>query len=95
MRAVSQVSAQHDRVIASYSLLAAIGMLNAQKLGLGVTIYDPMQHYSQVRGQVGGTRTPTAARRDSHRLEFRELVTDFTGVSRVESTQDSRVIRLC
>jgi outer membrane protein len=55
---VTQVSAQHDRVIASYALLAAIGMLNAEKLGLNVPLYDPVQHYSQVRDKWGGLRTP-------------------------------------
>jgi outer membrane protein len=55
---VAQVSAQHDRVIASYSLLAAIGMLNAEKLSLNVPLYDPLQHYTQVRDKWGGLRTP-------------------------------------
>ncbi len=55
---VAQVSAQHDRVIASYQLLAAIGMLNAEKLALDVPVYDPVQHYSQVRDKWGGLRTP-------------------------------------
>jgi outer membrane protein len=55
---VTQVSAQHDRVIASYALLAAIGMLNAEKLGLNVPLYDPVQHYTQVRDKWGGLRTP-------------------------------------
>jgi outer membrane protein len=55
---VSQVSAQHDRVIASYALLAAVGMLNAEKLGLDVPLYDPVQHYTQVRDKWGGIRTP-------------------------------------
>jgi outer membrane protein len=55
---VSQISAQHDRVIASYALLAAIGMLNAERLGLDVPVYDPVQHYTQVRDKWGGLRTP-------------------------------------
>jgi outer membrane protein len=55
---VAQVSAQHDRVIASYALLAAIGRLNAETLGLGVQRYDPVNHYSQVRDKWGGLRTP-------------------------------------
>ncbi len=55
---VAQVTAQHDRVIASYALLAAIGGLNAEKLGLAVTAYDPTLHYTQVRDQWGGLRTP-------------------------------------
>jgi outer membrane protein len=55
---VSQVTAQHDRVIASYTLLAAIGMLNAERLGLAVPSYDPTHHYVQVRDKWGGLRTP-------------------------------------
>jgi outer membrane protein len=53
-----QVRAQHDRVIASYSLLAAIGMLSADRLNLAVAAYDPTHHYVQVRDKWGGLRTP-------------------------------------
>ena len=52
------INAQHDRVIASYSLLAAVGMLNADRLGLAVQRYDPTHHYLQVRDSWGGLRTP-------------------------------------
>ena len=52
------INAQHDRVIASYSLLAAVGMLNAERLGLAVQRYDPTHHYIQVRDSWGGLRTP-------------------------------------
>ncbi|MCR4282978.1 MAG: TolC family outer membrane protein [Bauldia sp.] len=55
---VALVSAQHDRVIASYSLLAAIGRLSAEDLGLNVQRYDPQNHYVQVRDKWGGLRTP-------------------------------------
>lgn len=55
---VAQVTAQHDRVIASYTLLAAIGMLNAERLSLKVAPYDPTHHYVQVRDKWGGLRTP-------------------------------------
>ena len=55
---VAQVSAQHDRVIASYALLAAIGRLSADTLSLNVQRYDPTNHYSQVRDKWGGLRTP-------------------------------------
>ena len=55
---VAQVQAQHDRVVAAYSLLAAIGMLNADILGLNVDRYDPTAHYDQVRNAIGGLRTP-------------------------------------
>ena len=55
---VAQVTAQHDRVVASYTLLAAVGKLNAETLGLNVAVYDPIQHYTQVRDKWGGLRTP-------------------------------------
>ena len=55
---VSIVTAQHDRVVASYSLLAAIGRLSPRVLGLPTTIYDPSVHYHQVRDAWIGVRTP-------------------------------------
>jgi outer membrane protein len=55
---VALVTAQHDRVVASYSLLAAVGGLSMQRLGLNVTIYDPVVHYQQVRDAWIGVRTP-------------------------------------
>jgi outer membrane protein len=55
---VSLVSAQRDRVVASYSLLAASGRLSPQVLGLDVPVYDPAVHYHQVRDSWFGLRTP-------------------------------------
>ena len=55
---VALVTAQHDRVVASYTLLAAVGGLSMQHLGLNVTIYDPQVHYQQVRDAWIGVRTP-------------------------------------
>jgi outer membrane protein len=55
---VALVTAQHDRVVASYSLLAAVGRLAMPVLGLNVTIYDPQVHYQQVRDTWIGVRTP-------------------------------------
>ena len=55
---VSLVTAQHDRVVASYTLLAAVGGLSMPRLGLNVTIYDPQVHYQQVRDAWIGVRTP-------------------------------------
>lgn len=52
------VTAQRDRVVASYSLLSAVGELNAGKLGLKVARYDPKTHYRQVRDAWIGVRTP-------------------------------------
>ncbi len=55
---VAMVSAQRDRVVASYALLAAVGRLSVQVLGLRVQIYDPVVHYHQVRDSWTGVRTP-------------------------------------
>ena len=54
----SAATAQRDRVVASYTVLAAVGGLSPQILGLGVPNYDPMVHYQQVRDSWGGIRTP-------------------------------------
>ena len=55
----SLILSQHDRVVASYSLLSAIGRLSAQELALQVTVYDPSTHYHQVRDSWIGVRTPS------------------------------------
>jgi outer membrane protein len=55
---VALIVAQHDRVVASYSLLAAVGRLSAEELHLPVSIYDPSAHYHQVRDAWFGLRTP-------------------------------------
>jgi outer membrane protein len=55
---VALVTAQHDRVVASYTLLASVGGLSMQRLGLNVTIYDPQVHYQQVRDAWIGIRAP-------------------------------------
>ena len=55
---VALVTAQHDRVVASYTLLAAVGGLAMPRLGLNVPIYDPMVHYQQVRDAWVGVRNP-------------------------------------
>lgn len=55
---VSLVRAQRDRVVLSYSVLAAMGRLNAPRLALRTDIFDPTQHYHQVRDQWIGVRTP-------------------------------------
>jgi outer membrane protein len=52
------VTAQHDRVVASYTLLAAVGALNLPTLGIRIPLYDPMVHYQQVRDAWVGVRTP-------------------------------------
>ncbi|MGP0106829.1 MAG: TolC family outer membrane protein [Rhodoblastus sp.] len=55
---VELVQAQHDRVVASYAVMAAIGRLSAQNLGLGVVEYNPSQHYQQTKNRFFGIETP-------------------------------------
>jgi outer membrane protein len=55
---VSLVTAQRDRVVASYTLLSSVGRLSPQTLGLRVPTYDPQVHYHQVRDSWAGVRTP-------------------------------------
>ena len=55
---VALVTAQHDRVVASYAVLNAVGRLSPQVLRLAGTTYDPSVHYHQVRDNWFGVRTP-------------------------------------
>jgi outer membrane protein len=53
------IGAQRDRVIASYSLLSAIGRLDVKTLRLNTPDYLPEVHYHQVRDAWHGLRTPS------------------------------------
>jgi outer membrane protein len=55
---VALVTAQHDRVVASYSVLNAVGRLSPIVLNLNSNVYDPSVHYHQVRDSWFGVRTP-------------------------------------
>ena len=55
---VSLVTAQRDRVVASYTLLGAVGRLTPDTLALATENYDPRTHYHQVRDQWFGVRNP-------------------------------------
>jgi outer membrane protein len=55
---VALVTAQHDRVVASYGVLGAVGRLSPQVLNLPTSVYDPSVHYQQVRDSWVGVRTP-------------------------------------
>ena len=55
---VNLVSAQRDRVVASYNVLSSVGRLSATTLGLAVITYDPTIHFTQVKDKWGGLRTP-------------------------------------
>jgi outer membrane protein len=52
------VTAQHDRIVASYAVLSSVGSLSPQVLGLHIESYDPVVHYQQVRDNWIGVRTP-------------------------------------
>jgi len=56
------IVAQHDRVVASYTLLGAVGRLSPQTLNLPTKIYDPSIHYQKVRDSWAGVRTPDGER---------------------------------
>jgi outer membrane protein len=55
---VALVTAQHDRVVASYAVLSAVGRLSPQVLNLNTTVYDPSVHYHQIRDAWIGVRAP-------------------------------------
>jgi outer membrane protein len=53
------IQSQHDRVIASYTLLSAVGRLDVHVLDLNTPDYMPEVHYHQVRDAWHGVRTPS------------------------------------
>lgn len=52
---VDLVTARRDQYVAIYSVLAAIGKLNARDLNLEVDYYDPATNYERVRNKWFGT----------------------------------------
>jgi outer membrane protein len=55
---VNLITAQRDRVVASYLVVQAMGRLNSRALGLAVNHYSPKIHYDQVKDLWGGLTTP-------------------------------------
>jgi outer membrane protein len=53
------IQGQRDRVIASYTLLSAVGRLDVHVLALNTPDYLPEVHYHQVRDAWHGIRTPS------------------------------------
>jgi outer membrane protein len=53
------IAAQRDRVIASYTLLSAVGRLDIHTLNLDTPDYSADVHYHQVRDAWHGLRTPS------------------------------------
>lgn len=56
---ILQVTAERNRVISGYQLLAAIGHLTAEEVGLKVPLYDPDSNYRRVRDKWIGTDVKT------------------------------------
>jgi len=55
---VSHVRSERDELVAAFELLNAMGRLTAKDLGLTVDLYDPREHYKEVRDKwFGGTST--------------------------------------
>lgn len=55
---VNLVTAQRDRVVASYAVLAAMGQLSGEMLNLNVSDYVPSEHFDQVKGKWIGVSIP-------------------------------------
>ena len=55
---IGLVTALRDRIVAEYSIYAAIGRMDAQTLGLPVPYYDPIEHYDTVKNKWFGLRPP-------------------------------------
>jgi outer membrane protein len=55
---VTLISAQRDRVVASYQVMQTIGQLSAARLGLKVAQYKPKKHFHQVKDKIWGTQIP-------------------------------------
>ena len=55
---VNLITAQRDRVVASYNVLSSVGKLSARTLRLNVAGYDAKVHFNQVRDKWSGVNTP-------------------------------------
>jgi outer membrane protein len=55
---VALVTAQHDRVVASFAVLSGVGCLSPRVMGLQIETYDSVVHYQQIRDAWGGVRIP-------------------------------------
>jgi outer membrane protein len=55
---IALVQAQRNQVVSSFALASAVGRLSAKRLGLGVAIKDPEEHYNAVKDKWYGLRTP-------------------------------------
>ena len=51
---VNLVATRRNLIVNDYTLVQAIGRLNMQEIGASGTIYDPQEHYFEVRRQWWG-----------------------------------------
>jgi outer membrane protein len=59
---VNLITAQRDRVVASYAVVQATGRLTSRNLALKVQDYSPKVHFDQVKDLWGGLTTPSGGR---------------------------------
>ncbi len=52
---IAEVQAEHDHMVASFKMMAAVGEFTADKLDLGIELYDPVKHYDKSRNRWFGT----------------------------------------
>ena len=55
---ISLAGSERDAVVASYAVLSATGRLSVKRLGLGVAVHNPEEHYKAVKDKWFGLRTP-------------------------------------
>jgi outer membrane protein len=55
---VNQIGVEHDQILGSYQLLAAMGHLTAERMGVR-DLYDPTQNYDATRGKWIGLSADT------------------------------------
>jgi len=53
---VAHARARRDELVAAYEVKSALGQMTARDLKLPVTLYDPREHYREVRGKWFGGR---------------------------------------
>jgi outer membrane protein TolC len=55
---VDLVGAQRNEIVAAYSVLQAVGKLNARAIGLDVEVFEPERNYEAVSGKWFGWQLP-------------------------------------
>jgi outer membrane protein len=71
---VQQVVTKRELTVATFTLLAAMGRLNADELKLTSSVYDPEVHYEEVERKWWGVSITHA----SGRTEFLDLIDDWS-----------------